>query len=241
VSNETALARHALLVRSLMRGDAFATPPAERSLIETHISSLVLAGCYVYKLRKPLKLDFLDFSTPALRHFDCLEELRLNRRTAPQLYVDVLPIVGTPEAAQWLLIAEGYATAASLHEATGRPVAVAWDAGNMAHVVRALRGQYPAARIALCADDDLSTEERTGKNPGRLKANEAARLVHAAGGRVPAPVPGRSARARRGDRRSCLCRRGLQCQPCPPPAATGRCSHRSPRHSFRRRDTIPAW
>ncbi|MCO5123767.1 MAG: AAA family ATPase [Rhizobacter sp.] len=98
MSNETALARHALLVRSLMRGDAFATPPAERSLIETHISSLVLAGCYVYKLRKPLKLDFLDFSTPALRHFDCLEELRLNRRTAPQLYVDVLPIVGTPEA-----------------------------------------------------------------------------------------------------------------------------------------------
>ncbi len=98
MSNETALARHALLVRSLLRGDAFATPPAERSLIETHISSLVLAGGYVYKLRKPLKFDFLDFSTPALRHFDCLEELRLNNRTAPQLYVDVLPIVGTPDA-----------------------------------------------------------------------------------------------------------------------------------------------
>ncbi len=93
----TALARHAQLVNALMSGDAIATPPAERSLIETHISSLVLAGSYVYKLRKPLKLDFLDFSTPALRRTDCLEELRLNRRTAPQIYLDVLPIIGTPE------------------------------------------------------------------------------------------------------------------------------------------------
>ncbi len=98
MSNETALARHALLVRSLLRGDALAAPPAERELIETHISSVVLAGAYVYKLRKPLKLDFLDFSTPALRRADCLEELRLNSRTAPQLYVDVLPVVGTPDA-----------------------------------------------------------------------------------------------------------------------------------------------
>ena len=80
-----------------MSGEAIATPPAERSLIETHISSLVLAGDTVYKLHKPLKLDFLDFSTPELRRADSLEELRLNRRTAPQIYLDVLPIVGTPQ------------------------------------------------------------------------------------------------------------------------------------------------
>lgn len=82
-----------------------------------------------------------------------------------------------PEPGAWLLLAEGYATGASLHEATGRPVAVAWDAGNLPHVVRALRGRYPAARLALCADDDRATEARTGKNPGRLKAAEAARLA----------------------------------------------------------------
>ena len=98
MNTDTALARHARLLQALMSGDAIAAPPGERTLIETHISSLVLAGGYVYKLRKPLKLDFLDFSTPALRRADCLEELRLNRRTAPQLYVDVLPIVGTPDA-----------------------------------------------------------------------------------------------------------------------------------------------
>ena len=85
--------------------------------------------------------------------------------------------IGEPEGAAWLLVAEGYATAASLHEATGRPVFVAWDAGNLAHVVRALRGRYPAARLLVCGDDDRATEARTGKNPGRLKATEAARLV----------------------------------------------------------------
>jgi len=76
-----------------------------------------------------------------------------------------------------LLVAEGYATAASCFEATGRPVFVAWDAGNLAHVVRALRGRDPAARILVCGDDDRATETRTGKNPGRLKATEAARLA----------------------------------------------------------------
>jgi putative DNA primase/helicase len=88
-----------------------------------------------------------------------------------------LHMIGTADGAPWLLVAEGYATAASVHEATGRPVAVAWDAGNLAHVVRALRGRYPAARVAICGDDDTATEARTGKNPGRLKATEAARLA----------------------------------------------------------------
>ena len=88
-----------------------------------------------------------------------------------------LHMIGAAKGAAWLLVAEGYATAASIHEATGRPVAVAWDAGNLAHVVRALRGRYPAARIAVCGDDDTDTAARTGKNPGRLKATEAARLA----------------------------------------------------------------
>lgn len=98
MNNDAALARHARLVSALMTGDAIATPPAERSLIETHISSLVLAGGHVYKLCKPLKLDFLDFSTPALRRANGLAELRLNQRTAPQIYLDVLPLIDTPEA-----------------------------------------------------------------------------------------------------------------------------------------------
>jgi putative DNA primase/helicase len=76
-----------------------------------------------------------------------------------------------------LLIAEGYATAATVHEATGYPVAVAFDAGNLQHVARALRQQYPAALLVLCGDDDQDTEKQTGTNPGRIKATAAARAV----------------------------------------------------------------
>ena len=84
---------------------------------------------------------------------------------------------GDPAGAQVLLIAEGLATAASLHQATGRPVAVAFDAGNLAHVAKALRQQYRAALLVLCGDDDRDTEARTGTNTGRVKAEAAARAV----------------------------------------------------------------
>ena len=95
---EDLLAGHRRLVQALLAGDAFATPAAERRLIETHISSLVLEGGHAWKLRKPLRLPFLDFSTPELRRVDCEEELRLNRRTAPALYLDVQPVTGSTEA-----------------------------------------------------------------------------------------------------------------------------------------------
>jgi putative DNA primase/helicase len=93
-------------------------------------------------------------------------------------------LIGQADGAAWLLVAEGYATAATLHEATGRPVAVAFDAGNLVHVVRALRGRFPGVRLAVCADDDRGTEARTGKNPGRMAAELAAKVA----GRRRAPV-----------------------------------------------------
>jgi uncharacterized protein len=99
--NESRLADHERLVRGLLQyPNAMRVPPADRSLLQTHISSLVVSGSEVFKLRKPLTLDFLDFSTPGLRRADCDDELRLNRRTAPQIYLDVLPVTGTPDAPQ---------------------------------------------------------------------------------------------------------------------------------------------
>jgi uncharacterized protein len=69
--------------------------PAERvELIETHISWVLLAGDYAYKVKKPVNLGFLDFSTLEARRFYCEQELRLNLRTAPQLYLSVIPITG---------------------------------------------------------------------------------------------------------------------------------------------------
>jgi putative DNA primase/helicase len=95
---------------------------------------------------------------------------------------------GTPKGAAVLMVAEGYATAASVHEATGCPVAVAFDAGNLARVVRALCKKYPATLLVLCGDDDQATEARTGSNPGRLKAEAAARAVRGLAV-FPAPLP----------------------------------------------------
>jgi putative DNA primase/helicase len=80
-------------------------------------------------------------------------------------------------AVRVILVAEGYATAASLHEATGYPVAVAFDAGNLAKVAHALRQRYPAALLVLCGDDDQATYTKTGSNPGKIKATAAALAV----------------------------------------------------------------
>lgn len=80
---------------------------------------------------------------------------------------------GDPGKAGALCIVEGYATGASIHEATGYPVAVAFNAGNLESVAKSLRTKFPEARIILCADDD----NRTEGNPGITKATEAARGV----------------------------------------------------------------
>jgi len=74
-----------------------------------------------------------------------------------------------------LCIAEGYATGASIREATGYAVAVAFNAGNLLAVARALRSKYPEVKLILCADDDYATQG----NPGLTKAREAARAVGA--------------------------------------------------------------
>jgi putative DNA primase/helicase len=79
-----------------------------------------------------------------------------------------------------LLVCEGYATGATLHEQTGDAVAVAFNAGNLLAVARALRAKFPDVDLVLCADDDWQTEG----NPGLTKAREAAAAV---GGRLAVP------------------------------------------------------
>jgi len=67
-------------------------------LVETHISWVLLDGVFAWKIKKPVRLSFLDFSDLATRGRLCFEELRLNRRLAPALYLDVVAIHGTPDA-----------------------------------------------------------------------------------------------------------------------------------------------
>lgn len=66
--------------------------PLRVEMLETHISALFLAGTHTYKIKKPVDLGFLDFTSLAARRFYCEEEVRLNRRTAPSLYLGVVPI-----------------------------------------------------------------------------------------------------------------------------------------------------
>jgi uncharacterized protein len=70
---------------------------ASVTVFETHISWVLVAGEFAYKFKKAVHFDFLDFSTLAARRFYCDEELRLNRRLAPDLYLGVASVTGNPE------------------------------------------------------------------------------------------------------------------------------------------------
>jgi aminoglycoside phosphotransferase family enzyme/predicted kinase len=80
------------LLSALQDPAAFPHPVRDLQVIETHISWVLLTGEFAYKIKKPVRLGFLDFSTLELRRHYCEEELRINRRTAPELYLGVVPI-----------------------------------------------------------------------------------------------------------------------------------------------------
>jgi aminoglycoside phosphotransferase family enzyme len=86
------------LIEALMRPDAYPHPADAVEHIETHISHVFLAGAFAYKLKKPIDLGFLDFSTLERRLRCCEEELRLNRRLSPELYLGVVSVTGTASA-----------------------------------------------------------------------------------------------------------------------------------------------
>jgi aminoglycoside phosphotransferase family enzyme/predicted kinase len=87
------------LVRRLLEPAAYPHPVHEINLVETHISWVFLTGARAYKVKKPVDLGFLDFTSLERRHAFCLEEVRLNGRFAPELYLGAVPIAGPPEAA----------------------------------------------------------------------------------------------------------------------------------------------
>jgi len=94
------LSDHQHLVTALQEHPHFGhtTKPIER--IETHISSILLTGDYAYKIKKPVDFGFLNFSTLAKRKHYCEEELRLNSRTAPAIYLSVVTINGSIDQPQ---------------------------------------------------------------------------------------------------------------------------------------------
>jgi len=83
------------LITGLLKADAYPHPVQAVRLIETHCAWVLLTGEFAYKIKKPVDFGFLDFSTLEKRRFYCEEEIRLNRRFAPQVYLDVVAVGGT--------------------------------------------------------------------------------------------------------------------------------------------------
>lgn len=83
------------LIHSMMRAEIYDHPVESIKLIETHISWVILTGTYAYKIKKPYNLGFLDFSSLSQRRQFCLEELRLNKRLAASVYLDIVAISGS--------------------------------------------------------------------------------------------------------------------------------------------------
>lgn len=98
------------LIAELSRPEAYRFAVDRVAVCQTHISVVFLAGPFAYKIKKPLNLGFLDFATLEKRRFYCQEEVRLNRRLAPDVYLDVVPVTkdgdkvrmeGTGPALEW--------------------------------------------------------------------------------------------------------------------------------------------
>jgi len=82
-------------IKNMLRPEVYDHPVKNIELIETHISWVILTGDFAYKIKKPVDFGFLNFSTLEKRYTCCLNELRLNRRLAPAIYLDVMSISGT--------------------------------------------------------------------------------------------------------------------------------------------------
>lgn len=96
-SRSTSVESREGLVAAMMEPSFYPKRPAEVTHTETHISDLFFAGDVVYKIKKPVRYSFADFSTLGRRRYFLNEELRLNRRLAPSVYLGVLPLACGPK------------------------------------------------------------------------------------------------------------------------------------------------
>jgi aminoglycoside phosphotransferase family enzyme len=139
------------LINALLDPARYPDPAQQVELIETHASWLLLAGDYVYKIKKPVVLPFLDYGTLEQRRVCCEAELRLNRRFAPRRSTwQSLPIVGSPENPQ----IGGTGTAIEFAVRMRRFA----EAGRLDHLCR--RGQLQARQISELAATLAEFHER---------------------------------------------------------------------------------
>src|SRR3989338_1441085 len=85
------------LITALQNPALYDHPVEGFRVIETHISWVILTGHFAYKIKKPVNMEFLDFSSLAQRRLNCHKEVRANQSLSPEIYLSVVPITGTIE------------------------------------------------------------------------------------------------------------------------------------------------
>ena len=140
------------LIERLRDPSCYSHPVGEVEVVETHVSWILLAGPYAYKVKKPVRLPFLDFTTLEQRQRFCREELRLNRRTAPQIYLDVVPIAGDPPRVggegvprEWALRMRRYPEDAVLERRAAAHRLEAWQLEQLGEALARFHGEAAVA------------------------------------------------------------------------------------------------
>ncbi len=153
------------MIEALRDPSRYDHPVESVEVIETHISWILLTGEYAYKLKKPVDYGFVDFSTLERRQRFCAEEVRLNRRSAPELYLDVVAITGTERepviggagpVLEYAVRMRQFPQEAQLDRMLA---AGAVDASVVEQIALAVAAFHAAAEVAA-PDDDFGTPER---------------------------------------------------------------------------------
>jgi aminoglycoside phosphotransferase family enzyme len=148
-------------VAFLSQPDAYPQPARDLERRETHMSEVFLAGDKVYKLKKPVRFPYLDYSTLAKREAACRAELMLNRRLAPDVYEAVMPLThsarglkigGDGDVIDWLVVMRRLDESKTLEHAI---LAGAVEPAQLDHVVATLVNFYRRARSVFVLRDTL--------------------------------------------------------------------------------------
>lgn len=192
-NRQTGYTDQSKLVSALLDSQRYPHPAKIVRLIETHISWVLLAGRYAYKIKKALDLDFLDFTTLEARRFCCAEEIRLNRRLAPKIYLDVIPIggdieapeLGAQPAIEYAVRMRRFASANQMDRLLGRGKVLPRHMDSLAATLARFHGGLPAAEggsafgsapaIHAAAQQNFAQLQPLLKHPADLDAVAALR------------------------------------------------------------------
>lgn len=178
------------LIQGLLQPRAYSHPVTSIELIETHISWVFLTGDFAYKIKKPVNLGFLDFSTLKRRQFYCNEELRLNRRLAPDEYLDVVAIGGTPErphveatglTLEYALKMRQFRDGYVLHDAYRNRPPTAFEMDLLADQIAKFHASIAGTAVPQKCSDPTLVQKRAAENvevlrPYKLGANSSRKL-----------------------------------------------------------------